>query len=300
MLDTFLPAIELSHLGHFLMTLLLMLLAAKLGGEGASRLGQSSVLGELLAGTLIGPFALGWIHIDHTVQLLAELGVILLLFETGMETNLRQLLKVGWQSAAVATTGIVLPFASGFMLGQLLGLEVLVSLLVGATLTATSIGITARTLSDLDELDSAEGRIIIGTAVIDDVVGLMILAVMQVLLQSGAFSVGILGQTLLQTLFFSAMAFIVGRFAAQPFMRWVDHFQASGALTALSLVFVLAVCLGARSSRPECCDWRFCGRSDSEPYATGAYGAPSAAAYCPFCFAAVFCVDWRTAGPGFD
>ena len=239
------PLPELSHLGHFLVNLMLILLAAKLFGELASRFGQSSVLGELLAGTIIGPFALGWVHIDETTALLAELGVIMLLFETGMETNLKQLLKVGWQSLAVAATGVTLPFAAGWGIGTWLGLDLLTSLLIGATLTATSIGITARTLTDLNELDSAEGRIIIGAAVLDDVVGLMILAIMQVLLESGVFNISILGETVLKTLVFMGMAFVVGRFFAQPFMRWVDRFKSAGALTGMTLAFILAICLGA-------------------------------------------------------
>lgn len=239
---SWLPTVHLNPVGLFLLQLAIILVVAKLFGEAAHRLGQSSVLGELLAGTVIGPFALGWIQLDHTLELLMELGVIFLLFETGMETNLRQLLRVGLKSVAVATTGVVLPFATGYGVGALMGYPALVSIMLGATLTATSIGITARTLHDLGETDSAEGRIIIGAAVLDDVVGLVILAVMQALLASGSFNVGGLA---VQIAIFLGFALILGRYLAQPLMNLLDRFHSSGAMVPLVLGFIFLVCLAS-------------------------------------------------------
>ena len=151
---------------------------AKLCGALAKAVGQPTVLGELLAGVLLGSSVLGLVNPEvEVVHLLSELGVILLLFAIGLETDLRKLLKVGGASAAVAAVGVVLPFALGYGACRLLGLPNLVAIVAGASLTATSVGITARVLSDLGRLQEPESQIILGAAVIDDIIGLVILTV---------------------------------------------------------------------------------------------------------------------------
>jgi Kef-type K+ transport system membrane component KefB len=140
--------------------------------------GQPAVLGELTAGVILGSSGLGLLHPEQRVlQFLAEVGVVLLLFETGLETNLRKLIEVGGASAVVAVVGVVLPFALGYPLGLLLGFTQTAAVLAGATLTATSVGITARVLGDLKRLQDPESRIILGAAILDDVIGLVILTV---------------------------------------------------------------------------------------------------------------------------
>src|SRR5262249_28589799 len=138
---------------QFLGMLVVMLAIAKLGGALARGLGQPAVLGELVGGVVAGPSVLGWVDPHHeTLQLLAELGVLILLFAIGLETDLAQLLRVGVTSLTVAVVGVFLPFALGYVACLSLGLSDLRSIMAAATLTATSVGITARVLSDLGRL----------------------------------------------------------------------------------------------------------------------------------------------------
>jgi Kef-type K+ transport system membrane component KefB len=163
---------------QFLGLLVVILATAKLCGSLAKAVGQPTVLGELLAGVLLGSSVLGLVNPQvEVVHLLSELGVILLLFAIGLETDLRKLLEVGGAAAAVATVGVVLPFGLGYGACRLLDLPNLVAIVAGAALTATSVGITARVLSDLGRLQEPESQIVLGAAVIDDIIGLVILTV---------------------------------------------------------------------------------------------------------------------------
>lgn len=169
---------RVSALLRFLVDLACVWAGAFVLGKAARRLGQPSVLGELLAGVVLGalPFfgrghpALGW---------LAEAGVVLLLFETGLHCDIERLLKAGPVASAVAVLGVAVPFALGWGLMAALGKPGLECLFVGAALTATSVGITARVLTDLDALGRPESQIILGAAVIDDVLGILILTGLQ-------------------------------------------------------------------------------------------------------------------------
>ena len=154
------------------------LVAAKALGVVAQRIGQPAVLGELLAGVLLGKSVLGLVDPgNEAMHLLAEIGVVMLLLEIGLDTDLGKLLQVGGASTLVAVVGVALPFALGYAVCRWLHLENLVAIVAGATLTATSVGITARVFSDLHRLHEPECRIVLGAAVIDDVIGLVILAV---------------------------------------------------------------------------------------------------------------------------
>jgi Kef-type K+ transport system membrane component KefB len=157
----------------------LLLIVSALFSEGFKRMGQSTLIGELLVGILLGPSLLGWLHPTPTFDLFMEMGLLLLLVETGLETQWRSIVKVGSKATLVAIAGIVLPWVAGTGFALLNGLSTLASTMIGATLTATSIGITARTLSDLNRLESDESQIILGAAVLDDILGLGVLAVMQ-------------------------------------------------------------------------------------------------------------------------
>lgn len=168
----------------FLGLLVLLLGAAKLLGTLARFVGQPAVLGELVAGVLVGASVFGLVNLqdrhdprNDALHLLAEIGVVILLFEIGLETDLRKLLRLGGTSTVVALVGVALPFALGYGVCVLLGLAGLVSVVAGAALTATSVGITARVLSDLGRLQEPESQVVLGAAVIDDVIGLIILTV---------------------------------------------------------------------------------------------------------------------------
>src|SRR5688572_13227991 len=170
-------------IGPVLVGLAVLLLAAKLGGELATRLKQPAVLGELVAGILLGNLPFGGVQLfaelsrNETLEIIAGLGALILLFEVGLEATVQQMLKVGWTSVLVAVLGVVLPFALGWGVGAWLlpGASPYVHAFLGATLTATSVGITARVLKDLGASRTQEARIILGAAVIDDVLGLIIL-----------------------------------------------------------------------------------------------------------------------------
>lgn len=226
----------------FLLTLIAIFAAAKLFGELAERIGQPAVLGELLAGIVVGVSGLQLVdpH-DHTIELLAELGVILLLFLIGLETDLKKLLAVGPSSAAVAAVGVILPFALGYASGRLLGYPNLLCIFLGAALTATSVGITARVLSDLGHLQDRESQVILGAAVIDDVVGLIILAVVGGLAGGEAFSVMKVARITLVAFGFIIAAVVIGNFLAPWLIRFINRMRVAKALFFASIMFAFAL-----------------------------------------------------------
>jgi len=225
------------HISQFLGILVVMLVAAKASGYLAQRAGQPAVLGELIGGVLVGKSALGLVNPElETIHLLSELGVVILLFAIGLETDLGRLVKVGATSLAVAVAGVVLPFALGFSACQLLGQSVVVSIVAAATLTATSVGITARVLSDLGRLQETEGQIILGAAVIDDILGLLILGVVAELTEGREVSgLGIL-QTTASALGFLGAALLVGTHLVPVLFRWASRIELPGTATALALI----------------------------------------------------------------
>lgn len=164
---------------QFFLQLMLILLAARLFAEVASRLRAPPVIGELVAGILLGPSLLGWIEVTEVIHLLAGIGIILLLFEVGLESDLGRLLTSGGQSLLVALTGFATPFIFGSWVSiYLFHLPLVTALFVGGTLTATSIGITVRVLTDLNRQKSSEGQVILGAAVLDDILGVILLALL--------------------------------------------------------------------------------------------------------------------------
>lgn len=167
------------EVSEFFLKLLIILLVAKLFAEVFAYLRLPSVLGEVIAGIIIGPSLLGVIVPDATLYLLAEIGILLLLFEVGLETDIGQMAKVGVQSSLVAITGVVVPGFLGYWISSsLLGLPFVVSLFVGGTLVATSIGITVRVLVDLKRHQTKTAKVVLGAAVLDDIVGVVILAIL--------------------------------------------------------------------------------------------------------------------------
>ena len=169
-----------------LLGLVVILAAAKLGGELFERIGQPAVLGELLFGMVLGNLSLAGLRRPRVpgtdragLEILAQLGVILLLFQVGLESNVQEMLSVGWSSLLVAVLGVIAPFFLGWGVSAWLlpEEETLAHVFIGATLCATSVGITARVLDDLGKLSTRESKIVLGAAVIDDVLGLVILSV---------------------------------------------------------------------------------------------------------------------------
>ena len=239
-----------------ILVLSLIIVAAKLGGEVLGRLGQPPVLGELLMGVLLGNLSLFGITAleplrdSAMLRVVAEIGAILLLFEVGVESDLLQLLAVGWSSLMVATLGVIAPMILGYVVSsQLLpGSSWLTHLFVGGTLTATSVGITARVLKDLGKANTKEARIILGAAVADDVIGLVVLAVVSGLVTAatgssgaGGVSVGAVLWIVLKASLFLSLAIIVGRFWSQRIFVHAAKLQVPGVLLGLCLCFCFVV-----------------------------------------------------------
>jgi len=230
---------------ELLLGLVLVWLAAKVAGEGMERIGQTAVLGELLAGVIIGPGALGLVHESEALHALAELGVLILLFEVGLESDLGELLHSGVQSALVALVGVVAPFAVGFGIMRGLGHPPLVAVFVGATLTATSVGITARVLADLGRLQDVAARVVLGAAVVDDILGLLILAVVTGVAQTGGVSLSAVALLSAKAVAFLVVAILVGIRLAPTLVKWVGWMRARGTLLVYSVVFAVALAVVA-------------------------------------------------------
>jgi Kef-type K+ transport system membrane component KefB len=228
-----------------------MLAAAKLLGDLFESVGQPAVLGEMLAGVVLGPSMIGLVDPHQPVlYALSEIGVIILLFQIGLETNPKKLLEVGTAALAVALVGVAAPFALGYYASAALGLDPLVRLVMGAALTATSVGITARVLSDLGRLQDRESQVVLGAAVIDDVVGLIILAVVSAVVAGGAVTPMLVVKLSATAFGFIGVALLVGRFAVPPLFDLLDRYLKGPslpliALTVAFLVAVLAVKVGS-------------------------------------------------------
>lgn len=232
--------------GENLLWLAIIILAARLFAPLAQRIGFPAVLGELLLGVILGNAALlgfhyfGSIAKDPIISFMAELGVIILLLQIGLETRLGDLVKVGVRASMVGTVGIIVPFVLGaFVAGPLLlpGMEFNAYLFLGATLAATSVGITGRVFRDLGKLKMPEAQIVLGAAVIDDVLGLVILAVVSSLVQAGTVSLIDVVIIIAKAVFFLAGSIAIGRAAAPHLLRWVSRLD-SGHSMLFSLVLV--------------------------------------------------------------
>ncbi len=249
----------------FLFVFAIILIASKVIGELTERIKQPPVLGELIAGVLLGGSVFALIPSVsgqsgyETFHLLAELGVVILLFEIGLETDLNDLIKVGVTSTMVAIVGIVAPFVLGFLsiiAFQKYGLltfanptsGMLVAITVGATLTATSVGITARVLSDINKIHTPEAKIVLGAAVIDDILGLIILAVVTGLieaskqgLETGISAVNVLTITL-KAFGFLIASIIIGMMVTGKLFNFIQRLKVRGILllSAISFAFLYA------------------------------------------------------------
>ncbi len=237
------------QVARLVLSLAVILVAAKLGGHVAARLSQPPVLGELAAGLIVGNLGLvgfsgfNYLKTDPAIDILAQLGVVLLLFQVGLESTVSQMLKVGFSSFLVATLGVMGPFALGWGVGAWLlpGESVYAHVFLGATLTATSVGITARVLKDLGKAQCDEARIILGAAVIDDVQGLVILAVVTGIMasanQGATLSYGAISMVLLKATVFLFGSLILGVNLSSRMFLLASKLQAGGVLLATGLAF---------------------------------------------------------------
>jgi Kef-type K+ transport system membrane component KefB/glycine cleavage system regulatory protein len=200
------------------------------------------VLGEIVAGILVGPSVLGLVGADDVLRVLGELGVILLLLQVGLEMDLGELGSVGRASLSVATVGVVVPFAAGIAAGFAFGMSGNEALFVGAALTATSVGITARVFGDLRALASVEARTVLGAAVADDVIGLVILTVVTRIVSEGSVSLASVTWIVVVAVGFLVITTFVGIRVAPPLFATVTrHSRSSGTLVAVALAFTLAI-----------------------------------------------------------
>ena len=227
-------------IAQFLLALIAIFIAAKVFGELAERIGQPAVLGELVGGVVIGVSGLHLVdpH-DVTIRLLSELGIILLLFLIGLGTDLRKLMQVGGSATAVAIVGVVLPLAGGVAFGLMLGFEFMVAALLGAALTATSVGITARVLSDLGHLKDDESQVILGAAVVDDIIGLVLLTLLGTFAQGGALTFLSVGRIVLVAFGFVLLAVVIGSQLAPALIRLIDRIEVQRGLFFSAIVFAL-------------------------------------------------------------
>ena len=263
-------------LAGVLLSLVVIYFASKLGGEICARINLPPVLGELVGGVVVGVSALGVLvfpesgasasdsliidflqktaHLSpeaagsvfatqsEIISLLAELGVIILLFEIGLESDLKELIRVGPQAAIVAVVGVVAPFATGTAgLVYLFGVPIVPAIFAGAALTATSIGITAKVLAEINRLSSKEGQIIIGAAVLDDVLGIVILAVVASLVKTGEIEVINIVYLIISAGAFLIGAILIGRFLSPYFVGLVKQMKTRGQLLLTGLIFAFTL-----------------------------------------------------------
>lgn len=198
--------------GRILLDLAIVLVVAKVAAELAERIRVPAVLGEIIAGLALGPSVLGLVNPSDALKVLAELGVIVLLVQVGLEMDLVELRRVGRASLGVAVIGVVLPMGAGVVAGYALGETMTASLFLGAALAATSVGITARVFEDLHALSSAEARIVLGAAVADDVLGLIILTVVTRIAKDGSIDIASVLGTVALAVAFLTVSGIVGMF----------------------------------------------------------------------------------------
>ena len=223
-----------------LLSVFVAFVAAQVGGEIAQRLKTPGVVGEIVAGCIVGPSVLGWLQFGEALNELAELGVILLLFSVGLETRLDEMKRVGRNAFLVGVLGVIVPFALGSVWAHGTGYDWARSLFVAAAFVATSAGITARVLHELGVLQREESRVILGAAVIDDILAMLLLGVVTALQSGEAFRLGHLALVLVMAVGFVVVIALVGTRVMRASSRWLE-----APVNPLSpLTIVLAVCLG--------------------------------------------------------
>jgi Kef-type K+ transport system membrane component KefB len=223
---------------QLLVELFAIFVSAKAVGELFERFGLPSVLGEILAGALLGPYALRWIPISDTIHSVAELGAIFVLFSAGLETSPSELIRLGGKSLRVAVAGVVVPFILGFAYMKLIGNATSESVFVGAAMVATSVGITARVFADLHLLSTETAKIVLGAAVFDDILGMVMLAIV------GGIASGGVNWLHMGVLIGEAAGFaLFMMFVAPRIVRRIEPGVEQLSMQNASLIVALSICL---------------------------------------------------------
>lgn len=226
--------------GEILLQLILLILCARLFGGLAYRLGMPAVLGEMLAGIVLGPSLLGWIELNSVLRVLADVAVILLLFEVGTDTDFGRLMHSGLRSLLVALVGFFAPLLLGFAVSYwVFGLPTASSWFIGGTLTATSIGITMRVLRELGQQDTDAGRVVLGAAVMDDVLGVLLLAMLYDVVNGTSSGLAHSANVLLLVLGFVVMAPLGARIMVLLIERYDQSWRRPGLIPASTVAMVL-------------------------------------------------------------
>lgn len=227
---------------YFLFELAFIVVAVKLMGHLSTKIGQPSVFGKLLVGIILGPSLLNIIHPNALISELAEIGVILLMFLAGLETDLEEFKKNAFGATTVAIGGVVLPFLGGMGLSMLFGFETTVAVYVGTLLVATSVSISVQTLRELGKLKTREGTTILGAAVLDDVLGIIILSAVLGLTagsSAGAGGIGDLAFLIVKIALFFVVAVVIGYFVLPRLLEIFQRFQVTQTLLAFAVVVAL-------------------------------------------------------------
>ncbi len=222
------------------LSLVLILLFARIFGEAAAWLKIPPVMGEMLAGIILGPSLFGWVELNEIIQTLAEIGLILLLFEVGLDTDLSRLAERGYKASVVAIGGFVAPFLSGFALSYwLFDMSLLLSMFIGGTLTATSIGVTVRVLRDLKRHQSQEAQVVLGAAVLDDIFGVVLLALLYEFSLYGGISLTNASKVLIFIAIFMMLAPVVAKLMAETIGRYDKQSKIAGLVPTTIVTLVL-------------------------------------------------------------
>jgi len=224
---------------QLLLALFVMLVAAKIMAEIFERLRQPAVVGEILAGVIIGPSLLGWVAPSELITILAEIGVIFLLFTVGLETKPQAIFRVGRRALMVGVLGVILPFVAGYFIAIAWDGSFAEAMFIGAAMVATSVGITARVLGSMGVLDTETSRIILGAAVIDDILGLIILSLVSAVSQGSVSYTG-LAKTAGAAILFTAFVALIGSKIMTAIAPAIDRLRLSKPFFNLGLI----LCLG--------------------------------------------------------
>ena len=228
-----------------ILSLFVMLAAAKIMAEVFERLRQPAVVGEILAGIVIGPSLLGWVAPSELITILAEFGVIFLLFTVGLETKPKDIFQVGPRAVMVAVLGVVLPFVAGFFIAMAWDGSTVEAMFIGAALVATSVGITARVLGSMGLLDLPTSRIILGAAVIDDILGLIILSLVSSVSQQGTVSYTGLAKTAGAAILFTGFVALIGSRVLTRLAPRIERLKVSTPFFNIGLILCLGLSLAS-------------------------------------------------------
>jgi Kef-type K+ transport system membrane component KefB len=227
-----------------LLSLFIILAAAKVMAEVFERLRQPAVVGEILAGVVVGPSLLGWVHPSELISILAEIGVIFLLFNVGLETKPEDVFRVGKRAFAVGTLGVLLPFVAGYLVAMWWDGSFVEAMFIGAAMVATSVGITARVLGSLGLLDLETSRVILGAAVIDDILGLIILSMVSGL-SGGHVDYLELAKTAGSAVLFTVFVAVIGAKAIKRFAPAIERLRIEKAFFNIGLLLCLGLSFAA-------------------------------------------------------